>query len=105
MTRRDKIVWERAMSGTKDFSTTRRDLLQAAATARAATAILGRMGINPALVAEVGRSGQHGHNPRPCSRNRTKQEAAEGGVLQRRPPGALVRAGQAGRGILGQAVH
>src|SRR3954464_12716820 len=56
MTRRDKIVWERAMSGTKDLSTTRRDLLQAAATAGAATAILGSMGINPALAAEVGRS-------------------------------------------------
>src|SRR3954452_15411388 len=56
MTRRDRIVWERAMSGTKDFSTTRRDLLQAAATAGAATAILGSIGINPALAAEVGRS-------------------------------------------------
>src|SRR6188472_4735789 len=56
MTRRDRIVWERAMSGTKDFSTTRRDLLQAAATAGAATALLGSMGINPALAAEVGRS-------------------------------------------------
>src|SRR6201996_7128483 len=44
------------MSETKDFSTTRRDLLQAAATAGAATAILGSMGINPALAAEVGRS-------------------------------------------------
>src|SRR5438309_10249804 len=44
------------MSGTKDFSTTRRDLLQAAATAGAATAILGGMGINPALAAEIGRS-------------------------------------------------
>src|SRR5246500_4972627 len=44
------------MSGTKDFSTTRRDLLQAAATAGATTAILGSMGINPALAAEVGRS-------------------------------------------------
>ncbi|MDX3971289.1 MAG: sugar ABC transporter substrate-binding protein [Bradyrhizobium sp.] len=44
------------MSGTKDFSTTRRDLLQAAATAGAATAILGSMGINPALAAAVGRS-------------------------------------------------
>ena len=44
------------MSGTKDFSTTRRDLLQAAATAGAATAILGSMGISPALAAEVGRS-------------------------------------------------
>src|SRR5215813_4676627 len=45
------------MSGTKDFSKTRRDLLQAAATAGAATAILGSMGINPALAAEaVGRS-------------------------------------------------
>src|SRR5438477_366577 len=45
------------MSGTKDFSKTRRDLLQAAATAGAATAIFGSMGINPALAAEaVGRS-------------------------------------------------
>src|SRR5499433_3479372 len=45
------------MSGTKDFSKTRRDLLQAAATAGAATAILGSMVINPALAAEaVGRS-------------------------------------------------
>ena len=45
------------MSGTKDFSKTRRDLLQAAATAGAATAILGGMGMNPALAAaEVGRS-------------------------------------------------
>ncbi len=44
------------MSGTKDFSTTRRDLLQAAATAGAGAAILGSMGINPALAAEVGRS-------------------------------------------------
>src|SRR5438067_13371220 len=44
------------MSETKDFSTTRRDLLQAAATAGAATAILGSMGISPALAAEVGRS-------------------------------------------------
>src|SRR5947199_8688995 len=44
------------MSGIKDFSTTRRDLLQAAATAGAATAILGSMGISPALAAEVGRS-------------------------------------------------
>src|SRR5438445_3389982 len=44
------------MSGTKDFSKTRRDLLQAAATG-AATAILGGMGINPAPAAEaVGRS-------------------------------------------------
>ncbi|RXH35584.1 ABC transporter substrate-binding protein [Bradyrhizobium nanningense] len=44
------------MSGTKDFSTTRRDLLQAAATAGAGAALLGSMGINPALAAEVGRS-------------------------------------------------
>src|SRR3954447_20745238 len=56
MTRRRQDIWERAMSGTKDFSTTRRDLLQAAATAGAATAILGSMGIYPALAAEVGRS-------------------------------------------------
>src|ERR1700758_2685196 len=48
--------WERAMSGMKDFSTTRRDLLQAAAAAGAATAILGGTGINPALAAEMGRS-------------------------------------------------
>src|ERR1700712_918740 len=44
------------MSRTKDFSTPRRDLLQAAATAGAATAILGSIGINPALAAEVRRS-------------------------------------------------
>src|SRR5215211_5820414 len=45
------------MSGTKDFSKTRRDLLQAAATAGAATAIFGGMGITPGLAAEVvGRS-------------------------------------------------
>jgi ribose transport system substrate-binding protein len=45
------------MSRTNDFSKTRRDLLQAAATAGAATAILGGMGINPGLAAEVvGRS-------------------------------------------------
>src|SRR5437660_9869064 len=45
------------MSRTKDFSKTRRDLLQAAAAAGAATAILGGMGINPARAAEVvGRS-------------------------------------------------
>src|SRR5437868_4199320 len=44
------------MSGTKDFSTTRRDLLQAAATAGAGAALLGSLGINPALAAEVGRS-------------------------------------------------
>src|SRR6266513_2789389 len=45
------------MSRTNDFSKTRRDLLQAAATAGAATAILGGMGINPSLAAEaVGRS-------------------------------------------------
>src|SRR3569623_1729512 len=44
------------MSGTNDFSKTRRDVLQAAMTAGAATAILGGMGINPALAAEMGRS-------------------------------------------------
>jgi ribose transport system substrate-binding protein len=44
------------MSGTKDFSTTRRDLLQAAATAGAATAMFGGMGISPAMAAAVGRS-------------------------------------------------
>src|ERR1700752_1728433 len=45
------------MSGTKDFSKTRRDLLQGTATFGAATAILGSMGINPAMAADaVGRS-------------------------------------------------
>ena len=44
------------MSGTNDFSKTRRDVLQAAMTAGAATAILGGMGINPALAAAAGRS-------------------------------------------------
>ena len=39
------------MSGTEKSSTTRRDLLQAAATAGAATALLGGLGINPALAA------------------------------------------------------
>ena len=37
------------MSRTNDFSKARRDLLRAAATAGAATAVLGGMGINPAL--------------------------------------------------------
>ena len=45
------------MSGTDNSSTTRRDLLQAVATAGAATALLGGIGISPAaLAAEVGRS-------------------------------------------------
>ena len=44
------------MSGTDKFSKTRRDLLQAAATAGAATALLGGLGVSPALAAEVGRS-------------------------------------------------
>src|SRR5690242_21953453 len=44
------------MSETKDFSKTRRDVLQAAMTAGAAAAILGGMGISPALAAEMGRS-------------------------------------------------
>ena len=39
------------MSGTEKSSTTRRHLLQAAATAGAATAVLGGLGINPALAA------------------------------------------------------
>src|SRR5436309_8445694 len=43
------------MSGTEKSSTTRRNLLQAAATGGAATALLGGLGINPAL-AEMGRS-------------------------------------------------
>src|SRR5215213_6276867 len=42
---------ERAMSGTEKSSTTRRNLLQAAATGGAATALLGGLGINPALAA------------------------------------------------------
>src|SRR5215208_4330501 len=42
---------ERAMSGTEKSSTTRRSLLQAAATGGAATALLGGLGINPALAA------------------------------------------------------
>src|SRR6201999_1502623 len=45
------------MSGNDKSSTTRRDLLQAVATAGAATALLGGLGISPAaLAAEVGRS-------------------------------------------------
>src|SRR5690242_14806065 len=45
------------MSGNDKPSTTRRDLLQAAATAGAATALLGGLGLSPAaLAAEVGRS-------------------------------------------------
>src|SRR5277367_4266741 len=43
------------MSGTDESSTTRRDLL-AAATAGAATTLLGGLGVNPALAAEMGRS-------------------------------------------------
>src|SRR6476619_5313334 len=39
------------MSGTEKSSTTRRNLLQAAATAGAATALLGGLGVNPALAA------------------------------------------------------
>ena len=44
------------MPGIDKSSRTRRDLLQAAATAGAATALFGGMGISPALAAEVGRS-------------------------------------------------
>src|SRR6201998_3737765 len=45
------------MSGNDKSSTTRRDLLQAVATAGAATALLGGIGASPAaLAAEVGRS-------------------------------------------------
>jgi ribose transport system substrate-binding protein len=44
------------MSGTEKSSTSRRDLLQAAAGAGAAAALLGAMGVNPAIAAEVGRS-------------------------------------------------
>src|SRR5277367_2904016 len=43
------------MSGTDESSTTRRDLL-AAATAGAATTLLGGLGVSPAMAAEVGRS-------------------------------------------------
>ena len=39
------------MSGTDKSVTTRRDLLQAAGVAGAATALLGGLGINPALAA------------------------------------------------------
>src|SRR4051795_12425342 len=44
------------MSGTDKFSRTRRDLLQTAAAAGAATALFGGLGVSPALAAEVGRS-------------------------------------------------
>src|ERR1700722_8425019 len=44
------------MSGTDKFSKTRRDLLQAAATAGAATTLLGGLGVSPAMAAEMGRS-------------------------------------------------
>src|SRR5450432_628977 len=44
------------MSGNDKSLKTRRDLLQTAATAGAATALLGGMGISPALAAEMGRS-------------------------------------------------
>lgn len=44
------------MSGTEKSSTTRRDLLVATASAGAAAALLGGLGVDPALAAEVGRS-------------------------------------------------
>src|SRR6202048_1815841 len=44
------------MSGTEKYSTTRRDLLQAAATAGAASALFGGLGVSPALAAEMGPS-------------------------------------------------
>src|SRR5882672_2552004 len=47
---------EQAMSGNDKSSKTRRDLLQAAVTAGAATALLGGLRVSPALAAEVGRS-------------------------------------------------
>src|SRR4030081_696028 len=47
---------EQAMSGTDKSSTTRRDLLQTAAAAGAATALFGGLGVSPALAAEMGRS-------------------------------------------------
>src|SRR5215218_11147110 len=46
---------EQAMPGKDKSSTIRRDLLQAAATG-GATALLGGLGVSPALAAEVGRS-------------------------------------------------
>src|SRR6201994_2193887 len=48
--------WERVMSGTGKSFTTRRDLLQAATAAGTAAALLGGLGIHPALAAEAGRS-------------------------------------------------
>src|SRR4030081_1111204 len=47
---------EQAMSVTDKSATTRRDLLQVAATAGAASALLGGLRIDPAMAAEVGRS-------------------------------------------------
>src|SRR5438128_12253761 len=47
---------EQAMSGTDKSSTTRLELLQAAATAGTAAALLGGLSVNPALAAEMGRS-------------------------------------------------
>src|SRR5712675_654236 len=44
------------MSGNDESLKTRRDLLQAVATAGAATALLGGLSVSPALAAEVGRS-------------------------------------------------
>ena len=44
------------MSGTEKSSTSRRDLLTSAAGAGAAVALLGAMGVNPAMAAEVTRS-------------------------------------------------
>src|SRR5450432_4261803 len=44
------------MSGNDKSLKTRRDLLQTAATAGAATALLGGLGVSPALAAEMGRS-------------------------------------------------
>src|SRR5260370_6537875 len=44
------------MSGTEKSSTTRRDLLQAAATAGAGSALFGGLSVSPALAAEMGRS-------------------------------------------------
>src|SRR6201992_2622977 len=53
----NNITREQAMSGTeKSSTTTRRDLLQVAATAGAATALFGGLGINAAQAAETVRS-------------------------------------------------
>ena len=79
------------MTNSKSSSPSRRDFFRAGrATAGAA-----------------GAAGRPGRQPGPC-RARPRDavgQAAEGRLLQRRPAGDLVRPGQAGGGILGQAVQ